>query len=176
MKTVRYISNLLFYFCRITVLFQVLTGVYGSFVLILQETGSISSLPISNIGDDRYVIFFPFTRQPFLTGVYDPWSNIIAMLTFLLYGLFFWLLSDIFKTFRQPKLFTPSGVNRLKRFYVGNLTIPILMLLVLAVSGDEVANLVSVTFLHMILGVFAFFMAAIFQQGLLLQEEQDLTL
>jgi hypothetical protein len=111
-----------------------------------------------------------------LTGVYDPWSNIIAMLTFLLYGLFFWLLSDIFKTFRQPKLFTPSGVNRLKRFYVGNLTIPILMLLVLAVSGDEVANLVSVTFLHMILGVFAFFMAAIFQQGLLLQEEQDLTL
>jgi hypothetical protein len=138
--------------------------------------GSISSLPIIDKGSNRYIINFPFTQQPFLTGINDLWSNIISMLTFLLYACFFWLLSDVFKTFRQPKLFTHSGVTRLKRFYVGNLSVPLLMLLVLVVSGEQLAGLIPVTFLHMILGIFAFFMAAIFQQGLLLQEEQDLTL
>jgi hypothetical protein len=71
-------------------------------------------------------------------------------------------------------LFTKKGFSQLSRFYSVNLTVPVLILIILAVLGQEVQDIIRITFLHLVIGVFAFFMAAIFKQGLFLQEEQDL--
>jgi hypothetical protein len=59
---------------------------------------------------------------------------------------------------------------------VFNLVVPSLFLIILAIIGHDLRDAIIIVFLHVMIGVFAFFMAAIFKQGLLLQEEQDLTL
>jgi hypothetical protein len=43
------------------------------------------------------------------------------------------------------------------------------------VYGSELVDIVRIIMLHLVIGVFAFFMAAIFRHGVVLQEEQDLT-
>jgi predicted permease len=88
--------------------------------------------------------------------------------------LFLWLLGGVFQAFKQERLFTKKGFSQLSRFYSVNLTVPVLILIILAVLGQEVQDIIRITFLHLVIGVFAFFMAAIFKQGLFLQEEQDL--
>jgi hypothetical protein len=55
-----------------------------------------------------------------------------------------------------------------------NVIVPVVIMLLLLIFKQEVEDIVRITFLHLIIGVFAFFMAAIFKQGLVLQEEQDL--
>ena len=56
-----------------------------------------------------------------------------------------------------------------------NLIVPFVFLALIAVFGEEMIDIVRIILLHLVIGVFAFFMAAIFKQGLVLQEEQDLT-
>jgi hypothetical protein len=41
--------------------------------------------------------------------------------------------------------------------------------------GDEYIDVARIALLHLVIGIFAFFMATIFKQGFVLQEEQDLT-
>ena len=48
-------------------------------------------------------------------------------------------------------------------------------LVLLAFFGHEIIDILRITLLHLVIGVFAYFMAAIFKQGVHLQEEQDLT-
>ncbi|MDQ8014365.1 MAG: DUF2975 domain-containing protein, partial [Flavobacterium nitrogenifigens] len=91
-----------------------------------------------------------------------------------LYGLFFLLSSNVFKVFFQPKLFTQTGVLHLKRFYLSNLFIPSIVIFFaffFVPLDNEVALFII---LHGMLGAFAYFLAAIFKQGLNLQNEQDL--
>ena len=89
--------------------------------------------------------------------------------------MFLWLLSGVFHAFKQVKLFTAKGVVQLSRFYITNLLVPFLFLLLFLLFRNEMSDLLRIILLHVIIGVFAYFMAAIFKQGLLLQEEQDLT-
>ncbi|MCY1227005.1 hypothetical protein D9M72_392600 [compost metagenome] len=97
------------------------------------------------------------------------------MIAFIaLYGIFFWLLGNIFKTFRGKKLFTQQGVRRLSIFYLLNFIVPLPFLIGHIAYSYEVEILVSLSVLHFVLGVFAYFMAVIFKQGLNLQTEQDL--
>jgi hypothetical protein len=51
----------------------------------------------------------------------------------------------------------------------------LLFVILLLVFRAELFDMIRIGVLHLVIGVFAFFMAAIFKQGLLLQEEQDLT-
>ena len=97
------------------------------------------------------------------------------LLTITFYGLFLWLLSGVFHAFKQTKIFTRKGVLQLSRFYMINLIVPFVFLALIAVFGEEMIDIVRIILLHLVIGVFAFFMAAIFKQGLVLQEEQDLT-
>ncbi|WP_337044987.1 DUF2975 domain-containing protein [Emticicia sp. 17c] len=91
-----------------------------------------------------------------------------------LYGLFFLLSSNVFKVFFQPKLFSQWGVRQLQLFYVANLCLPALTIMLASIFSlvDDIAIILIV--LHFILGVFAYFLSAIFKQGLKLQNEQDL--
>jgi hypothetical protein len=91
------------------------------------------------------------------------------------YGVFFLLLSNVFNAFKQPKLFTKYGVSQLKCFYLANITLPWLTILLASIFAGKIEEgLEWVAIIHFFLGVFAYFLAAIFKQGLELQNEQDL--
>jgi tryptophan-rich sensory protein len=97
------------------------------------------------------------------------------LFTVAFYGLFLWLLSGVFHAFKQKKLFTEKGAVQLSRFYITNLLMPFLFLVLFLFFRNDMSDIIRIMFLHLVIGVFAYFMAAIFKQGLLLQEEQDLT-
>jgi hypothetical protein len=176
MKAVRVTASILFYITRVAALLFFFTAIFAFVVLTLSLYSGIHGLPITVKPDNSFIIFYPFTQTPFLAGDYTSSYLMTSTGTVLLYALFLWLLSAVFKTFKQQKLFTPRSVSRLERFYVFNLGVPFLCLMVFAFLGDELRDILVILFLHVMIGVFAFFMAAIFKQGLLLQEEQDLTL
>ena len=177
MKTVRSIASLLFILTRAFAIGYLLTGVYVSGVLLFRADSTGSSGWFRVLDNGSFQILYPFTEAPFLLG-----DNTTAFLTMMLsviffYGFFMWLLSSVFNTFRRKKLFTAPGVSRLSKFYLLNLIVPVVAVLIVAVLYNEIlGDILMLTFLHLIIGIFAYFMAAIFRQGLLLQEEQDLTL
>lgn len=174
MKSVRFIANILFYICRMfSVLFFIVT-LYAFIVLTVSTFSAVSWLPIE-VANGGFKIFYPFTKITFLLGDYTASYIVTNFFTIAFYGLFLWLLSGVFHAFRQQKLFTRKGVKQLSRFYIANLTVPVLFLLLVIILNAEFTDIIRIIFLHLVIGVFAFFMAAIFKQGLLLQDEQDLT-
>ncbi|MFZ6014041.1 MAG: DUF2975 domain-containing protein [Bacteroidota bacterium] len=168
MKSVRIVSSILFALTRILAWGYLTTTLYATIVIVLKT----SAFHLTEGG--RFEIFYPFTARPFLLG-YNNTVYVAEMLMAIgLYGVFFWLLSDVFKTFRQKKLFTPFGVASLSRFYIANLTVPLAVLIVLSIVSDEDNPMEIIVTLHAVIGIFAYFMAAIFRQGVSLQNEQDL--
>lgn len=169
MQATRLISKLLFYFSRMMAL------LYGAFFLlsvIALSTGW--GLRIREEG--RYFsVTYPFSEKNLLLGDYNPTYIFLYFLSVLFwYFLFCWLLGNVFRVFFQPRLFTDSGVSHLRNFYLANFLLPILHLITTLFIDTLESDLVVLVFLHAILGVFAFFLAAIFRQGLQLQKEQDL--
>lgn len=175
MKTVRVVASLLFYLSRVGSFLFFAAVLYAASVVLLHSVTGSASLPITVDPHHRFQIFYPFTRQPFLLGDYTATYLVTNFILVSFYGFFLLLLSGVFQAFRQSKLFTPKGVTRLSRFYITNLLVPVLFLSLLLFSGESASDIVRIIFLHIVVGVFAYFMAAIFQQGVLLQEEQDLT-
>lgn len=170
MKRVRLIATCLFYFSRVLALPYLATAAY-CIICFLFRTDSLQ--PIED--GKRFVITYPFTDTRFLIGDTYEFYYIFEMIAFIaLYGIFFWLLGNIFKTFRGKKLFTQPGVRRLSIFYLLNFIVPLPFLIGHIAYSYEVEILVSLSVLHFVLGVFAYFMAVIFKQGLNLQTEQDL--
>ena len=175
MHTSRTIARILYYLSRAGAwLFTLVLG-YIVVVLTLSTTGLVGSLPIEITKAGTFTIFYPFTRTAFLLGDYTT-DYIVSSLTLLgFYTIFLWFLGDVFHAFKQHKLFTAKGVVQLSRFYITNLSLPVLFLLLVALFGQALSDMLRISFLHIVIGVFAYFMAAIFRQGLVLQEEQDLT-
>lgn len=170
MKNVKIISTILFYISRIVAILYLLTTFY-SLVSILTGWNYI-------IRDNNqyFTIFYPFTETPFLNGE-NHWGykifNFLVPIGF--YGIFFLLASNVFDVFKQPKLFTQYGVNQLKWFYLTNLFLPSLTIFLATVFAGEIEEgLEWVAIVHFFLGIFAYFLSAIFKQGLSLQNEQDL--
>ena len=175
MKTVRLIANFLFYVSKVLSIFYLIITLYAGTVLLLSRYSSLRGLPV-NVDKGGFEIFYPFTKRPFLLGDYNK-NYLLTMLLFTIgYAVFLWLLADVFNAFRQQKLFIRKGVLQLSRFYIFNLCVPLLILIFFAIAGLALNEIYVLTFLHVVIGIFAFFMAAIFKQGLVLQEEQDLTL
>lgn len=176
MRSVRFTAGLLYHVARWLAVVVSIIAVYAVIVVLVHLIHPSTSLPIRVVGDGSFEIFLPFTRTVFLLGDYTTSFLVSNLLTFAFYGLFLWLLSDIFKEFRRPKIFTRKGVHKLSFFYIINLVVPFVFLGLLFIFGDEVSDIVRIILLHLVIGVFAFFMAAIFKHGVLLQEEQDLTI
>jgi hypothetical protein len=177
MKPVRATATILFYITRVTSLLFLITATYAFIVILLSlYVGKSPNIPIDVSEAGSFVIFYPFTRIPFLAGDYTTSYFVVSLLTMALYGIFLWLLSGVFLAFKRERLFTLINVLHLKRFYLFNIFVPLIFLLSLVIFSQEVRDAMVIVFLHIMIGVFAFFMAAIFKQGLLLQEEQDLTL
>src|SRR5687767_14651882 len=127
MKTVRSVASVLFIITRILAIGYLVTGIYVVVVLLFGNTGLFRALD-----DGSFQIMYPFTRAPFLLG--DNTAAFLTMMVTLIffYGTFMWMLSNVFNTFRKQKLFTISGVRRLKGFYLLNLLVPLVALLIVA--------------------------------------------
>ncbi len=169
MKPVRIIASFLFVVGRITAFFYLLTAIYTLINCLFE--GPFFEIMENN----RFAINFPFTTQHFLLGSEYSWEYVAEMVLGLaVYGLFFLVLSNVFKTFKQERLFTKEGLKNLKHFYQFNLLFyPILTILWSFISVEDFPFFAMIV-AHAIMGVFIFFMAAIFQQGVNLQHEQDL--
>jgi len=170
MKNVKIIATTLFYITRLLAILYLATTLY-SIISLLTEWNYFTK-----DNGKHFTICFPFTETPFLNGE-NNWAykifNFIVPIGF--YGLFFLLVSNVFNVFKQPKLFTVYGVNQLRWFYLSNMTIPWMTILLATIFYGKIEEgLEWVAIIHFFLGVFAYFLAAIFKQGLQLQNEQDL--
>lgn len=170
MKTVRFVARSLLAFSRILAV-----GYALSFLLSLLALSSGWSLNVF-AENQRFEILFPFTRVAYLLGEYNQGYILMFLLLLGLYSLFFFLVGNVFKVFTQPKLFTAYGVRQLRTFYLGNLLMPVCAGTLIGFCYGIESPMVILIILHMILGVFTYFMAVIFEQGLTLQSENDLIL
>ncbi len=173
MKKVRDLATLLYFLSRVTAFLFAFIGMYALVVILLYQTG-MRGIPLE-VSNDHFIIFLPFSKVPFLLGDFNKAYLSISISSILLYAIFLWLLSDVFFTFKQKKVFIPKNMKRLKNFYLFNFYVPIIYVLSLIVFKQEFRDAIIIVFLHLMISVFIFFMATIFKQGLILQEEQDLT-
>lgn len=169
MKTIRLISSILYFIASILAIGYLVTSAY---ILI----SSVFRLPSFEVLEkNRFAINFPFSETHFLLGSEYSFQYIAEMVISIgFYGIFFYLLSKVFFTFKQEKLFTTKGVNNLSRFYIFNLLLAPIALVILAIISIEDLPYLGMIVAHFIFGIFALFIAAIFRQGLNLQNEQDL--
>ena len=169
MQTTRLISKLLFYFSRMMAL------LYGAFVL-LSVIALSTGWGLRLREDGRYFsVTYPFSDKNLLLGDYNLTYIILYFLSVLgWYFLFCWLLGNVFRVFFQPRLFTDTGVRHLRNFYQANFLLPIVHVIATLLFDKLESDAVALVLLHAVLGVFAYFLAAIFRQGLQLQKEQDL--
>ena len=170
MKSVHLTAKILLHLSRLLAVIYFITFVYA---LISLEGKSASVL--LHDANSQFIIYIPFTHIPFLLGFYNPiyiWLEFLPL--FLLYAFFFVLLSYVFGVFTQERLFTHRGYNYLRVFYLANFTLPVIMLFLTELLSEASFDAWGIVGLHLLLGIFIFFMAAIFKQGLKLQDEQDL--
>lgn len=174
MKQVRNLATVLFYLSRLASILVGAIGIYIVLIIALSGLG-VKQLPL-DINNNYFVIYLPFSKIPFLLGDYNQSYLGVSISIVLLYAIFLWLLSRVFKVFKQQKIFVPVNVKYLRRFYLFNFYTPLLYLCCLILFKLEFKDALVVVLLHLMISVFIFFMATIFQQGLVLQEEQDQTL
>lgn len=169
MKTTHIVSRILFYFTRFLAVVYFFLATYSVFTLV-------TGLFLTFKDNGKYFqVCYPFTMHPVMLGDYNlPYILFDFLAPLSLYGLFFLLSSNVFKVFFQPKLFTQNGVLHLKRFYLSNLFIPSIVIFFAFFFVPLDNEVVLFIILHGMLGAFAYFLAAIFKQGLNLQNEQDL--
>lgn len=182
MRIIRPIA-LVFYYCStLFSWFYLLSAGYTALVILLKhglaETAAVPMRIIATAAKSRFEILIPFTDHPIFLGHYTIWGMIEIPLAMSLYGIFFYLLGQIFNAFRQEKLFTPQAIKALMRFARANVLLPPAFLFFLYLHTDYLVEggEILVTGLHFLLAVFAFFQAAIFKEGFSLQQEQDLTI
>ena len=174
MKRVRNLAVALYYLSRIAAILFVTISAYILLIIVLSAFG-IKGLPV-DIDNAHFVIFLPFSKIPFLLGDYNNTFLSVSISTLTLYAIFLWLLSAVFNVFKQQKIFVPQSAKCFKNFYLFNFYIPLLYVCCLIIFKLELRDAVIIVLLHLMISVFIFFMATIFQQGLVLQEEQDQTL
>ena len=170
MNSVKVTAKLLLHLSRLLSFLYFITFVYALISLV----GKLGSVSVHDV-NQQFTIYLPFTRIPFLLGFYNPlyiWLEFLPL--FILYAIFFLMLSYVFEAFTQNRLFTHRGYNHLRIFYWANLTVPVLMLFLAELLSEASFDAWGIVGLHLLLGIFIYFMAAIFNQGLKLQDEQDL--
>lgn len=170
MKGVKTISTILYFITMAAAILYFTTALYALISMLTEWSYVVSP------DGKTFAVCFPFTERRFLLGE-NHWGYKVFnfLLPIAFYGIFFWLLSRVFDVFKRPKLFTQDGINQLKYFYLGNIFAPTILIFLASIFAGEIEEgLEWVAVIHFFLGVFAYFMAAIFKQGLHLQNEQDL--
>ncbi len=170
MNSVKLISNILYYFSKFLGIIYSIIAVYITFSILTKWSF------IERDGGKYFSICFPFTDIRFLNGE-NTWAYMLFsfIIPIAFYGLFFLLISRIFKIFTKEKLFTQQGVDDLTIFYRINVTLPwvTLCLAYFFCNGIE-EGLDMLAVIHFLLGIFTLFLAYIFSKGVKLQSDQDL--
>ncbi|MFY7816426.1 MAG: DUF2975 domain-containing protein [Chryseobacterium taeanense] len=163
------ISKILYYLCILFSAGYLLTFIYSGVCLL-------TGFAVTPYKEDLYLhINYPFTEQPFLNIENNyPYILFSFLLVLLTYGIFFWLSAKVFNVFFQKKLFTEENILRLKRFYIYNIFFPLPIVIISSLFVEVESIIWGLVFIHFMLGIFCFFLANIFKQGLHLQNEQDL--
>ncbi len=169
MNQVKVVSKFLFYITRFLAVCYLGITAYAAFCLV-------SGWRLSFSADKKYFhVLYPFANAHFLNGDNNlPYILIDFLMPLGLYGVFFLLASNIFKVFFQPRLFSQYGIKQLRLFYIANLFVPPVAVLLAGIFTGVEDLAIILIILHFILGIFAYFFAAIFKQGVQLQNEQDL--
>ncbi|GEM_PF-143473 len=169
MGKTKFIAKIISLISRLLAIAYFLMVIYSIFCLATKWC-------ITLYGEGKFLhINYPFTQTPFLNVDYN--ANYILfsfLLPISLYSLFFWLTANLFKVFSKSILFTPVNLLQLKRFYLFNWIAPIPAIIISSFFVEPEGMIWLLAVVHGILGVFAWLVAAIFKQGLLLQNEQDL--
>jgi hypothetical protein len=170
MNKVRLISRILYIICKVLLVGYGLTFLHALIALVFKT----SSLNIIEDGK-RFEIYFPFGKVSFLIGYFEKGYIIFGFLMVLgLYAIFFYLLGNFFKAFASEKLFTIQNLKYVNWFSYSNLILPILALILASLVMPIEDEISALAMMHILLGVFAYFLAALFQQGLKIQNDQDL--
>ncbi len=169
MNNVKVVAKVLLYTTRFFAAFYGLLTLYSAICLM---TGWFLAFKENG---QCFSVLLPLTQESMLTGANNlPYIFFDFLLPLTLYSIFFLLVSNVFKVFTHTKLFTQNGVRHLQWFYLSNLIIPSVAVLLAAMFGMADIEVMVLVMLHFVLGVFVYFLAAIFKQGLYLQNEQDL--
>lgn len=169
MKSVQPIATWLFFISRL------ISAIYFSMAAIsaIAILFATSFLRVDADGKN-FNILFPFTQATIVRGENNSFYITEMLLIMSLYGLFFWMLGNVLRSFRKTPLFTQENVKHFTLFYRGNLLVPLIFLVFHLVIGYEFETTAFLALLHGVLGTFTFFMTAIFKQGIHLQKEQEL--
>ncbi|WP_127019750.1 DUF2975 domain-containing protein [Flagellimonas beolgyonensis] len=167
MKKTKILSKILYAVTKGLAWIYLVIGLYGSFAWMTKTN-------IQTV-DTTTIINYPFTDRSFLILDNDQSYFLFAfLLPVLSYTLFFWLLSKVFRVFFQQKLFTQTNIKHLKRFYLANIILPIVVVAFSSFFIQIEKGIFVMIALHLFLGIFIFIISEIFNQGLSLQNEQDL--
>lgn len=161
------VSIVLFYASRIIAISLLLVVV---FVLFSWLTGQTK---IDQEGVFRLKI--PFSNSV-ISGMNDLVTLMAIMGTFLFYSAFVYLLSLVFKTFTVEPLFRQQAIKYLGYFTIMNMISPLGYIILMIIVHRGGFEDIAIVLLHLTLGLFAAFISAIFKQGVVLQEEQNLTI
>jgi len=165
MKKIRFIAFILYYLTGVLAALVLATAIYATMVVLIYTHTQHSYLIPMEVDRGYFTIFFPFTHARFLLGDYTTEYLTTSLVTVVLYGIFLLLLSNVFRSFTKPKLFTPKSIGRLSAFYIYNFAAPIACIIIVMSFGAQINDALMLSFLHFMIGVFAWFMAVIFKQG-----------
>ncbi|MBC9795088.1 DUF2975 domain-containing protein [Sinomicrobium weinanense] len=168
MRRTKIIAKTLYIISLVLAIGYSITTLYAAFCIV---TGIRTSIFDKNL----LHIFYPFTTKPFLIAENNTLYIIFSLLLPLgLYSIFFWMSSNVFRVFLKPVLFTARNVVHLKRFFGFNLVAPALATVIGSFFVPIEDFILALVVVHFFLGIFIYFLAAIFNQGIGLQNEQDL--
>jgi len=163
------LSHFLFYISRLCTIASI---TLIAFILISLFVGNYE------IVNNQFQISLPIFSSTFIRAAYQPQHIITITLVMLFFSIFFYLVSNIFKTFKEPKLFTDSAIKQLNYFAFLNLIVAPLLFLTIdffIMEKQQIGNIFNYL-LTFLLGIFLLFIAAIFKQGYQVQHENDLTI
>lgn len=144
------------------------------FVLFVLISWIMEYLVLDNEGNFSMAI--PLTGMQ-IKGVYSVFTLVSILTTLSFYIVFVYLLSLIFKVFTHEPLFTADAVVYLRYFILYNLLGPLVAVVGVSLFLGELSfDQVMVWVLHSIIALFAAFISAIFKKGVVLQEENNLTI
>lgn len=169
MKSVQPIATLMYIVSRIlSVVYSSLAFISGIAIFLKPSFYRIDQ-------DGRnFNVLYPFTNATMVRGENSSFYITEMLLIMVLYGVFFWLLGNVFSIFRKNRLFTLENIGQLVIFYKGNFLVPLVFLTFHILIRYELETTAFLAVLHAVIGTFSYFMTAIFKQGLHLQKEQDL--
>lgn len=168
MKRTKIVAKTLYIICLVLAIGYSITTLYAACCII---TGIWTGLAEENL----LHIFYPLTTKPFLIAENNtPYILFSFLLPMALYSIFFWFASNVFWVFLKPILFTPQNVVHLKRFYGFNLILPVLATITGSFFVPIEDFILALVMVHFFLGIFTYFLAAIFNKGIGLQNEQNL--